>query len=104
MTVAVTAKPRDTLVEVRGLRNRFGEQVVHENLDLDIYRGEILGVVGGSGSGKSVLLRTILGLRRPQAGTVKLFGETCTTCPHASAWPSKAVAACCSRMARCSRR
>lgn len=75
MTVAVTAKPRDTLVEVRGLRSQFGEQVVHENLDLDVYRGEILGVVGGSGTGKSVLLRTILGLRRPDAGSVKLFGE-----------------------------
>ena len=82
MTVAVADKPRDTLVEVRGLRNQFGEQVVHENLDLDIHRGEILGVVGGSGSGKSVLLRTILGLRRPQAGTVKLFGENLHDLPE----------------------
>ena len=82
MTVAVTATPRDTLVEVRGLRNQFGEQVVHENLDLDIYRGEILGVVGGSGSGKSVLLRTILGLRRPQAGSVRLFGENLHELPE----------------------
>jgi phospholipid/cholesterol/gamma-HCH transport system ATP-binding protein len=82
VTVAVTAQPRETLVEVRGLRNQFGEQVVHENLDLDIYRGEILGVVGGSGSGKSVLLRTILGLRRPQAGTVKLFGENLHDLPE----------------------
>lgn len=69
------AAPRETIVEVRGLRSQFGEQVVHENLDLDVYRGEILGVVGGSGTGKSVLLRTILGLRRPDAGSVKLFGE-----------------------------
>jgi phospholipid/cholesterol/gamma-HCH transport system ATP-binding protein len=66
---------RETLVEVRGLRSQFGEHVVHENLDLDVYRGEILGVVGGSGSGKSVLLRTVLGLRRPDAGSVRLFGE-----------------------------
>jgi len=71
----VTATPRDTLVEVRGLRSQFGEQVVHDNLDLEVYRGEILGVVGGSGTGKSVLLRTILGLRRPDAGSVRLFGE-----------------------------
>ncbi|HWG67048.1 MAG TPA: ABC transporter ATP-binding protein [Rhodanobacteraceae bacterium] len=82
MTVAVTAKPRDTLVEVRGLRSQFGEQVVHDNLDLDVYRGEILGVVGGSGTGKSVLLRTILGLRRPDAGSVKLFGENLHDLPQ----------------------
>ena len=65
----------ETLVAVRGLRSQFGAQVVHENLDLEVHRGEILGVVGGSGSGKSVLLRTILGLRRPNAGSVLLFGE-----------------------------
>ncbi len=76
------AVPRETLVEVRGLRSQFGAQVVHENLDLDVYRGEILGVVGGSGSGKSVLLRTILGLRRPDAGSVKLFGESLHDLPE----------------------
>jgi len=82
VTVAVTAQTRDTLVAVRGLRSQFGEQVVHENLDLDVYRGEILGVVGGSGTGKSVLLRTILGLRRPDAGSVKLFGENLHDLPE----------------------
>lgn len=66
---------REAIVEVRGLRSQFGEQVVHENLDLDVYRGEILGVVGGSGTGKSVLLRTILGLRQPDGGSVRLFGQ-----------------------------
>ena len=66
---------RETVIEVRGLGNRFGSQVVHENLDLDVYRGEILGVVGGSGSGKSVLLRSIIGLLRPSAGSVKVFGQ-----------------------------
>ncbi|MGH8124638.1 MAG: ABC transporter ATP-binding protein [Rhodanobacteraceae bacterium] len=76
------AAPREALVEVRGLRSRFGEQVVHENLDLDVYRGEILGVVGGSGSGKSVLLRAILGLRRPDAGSVRLFGENLHELPE----------------------
>lgn len=76
------AAPRETLVEVRGLRSQFGAQVVHENLDLDVYRGEILGVVGGSGSGKSVLLRTILGLRRPDAGSVRLFGENLHDLPE----------------------
>ena len=69
----------ETIIEVRGLRNQFGAQVVHENLDLDVYRGEILGVVGGSGSGKSVLLRSIIGLNRPAAGSVKLLGEQVTT-------------------------
>ena len=70
---------RETIIEVRGLGNRFGDQVVHENLDLDVYRGEILGVVGGSGSGKSVLLRSIIGLNRPASGSVKVFGEEVTT-------------------------
>ncbi|SDR75348.1 phospholipid/cholesterol/gamma-HCH transport system ATP-binding protein [Halopseudomonas xinjiangensis] len=63
------------LVEVRGLVNRFGTQTIHDNLDLDIRRREILGVVGGSGTGKSVLLRSVVGLRRPTAGSVRVFGE-----------------------------
>jgi phospholipid/cholesterol/gamma-HCH transport system ATP-binding protein len=63
------------VIRVRGLDNRFGTQVVHEDLDLDVYRGEILGVVGGSGSGKSVLLRSIIGLNRPAAGSIELLGR-----------------------------
>lgn len=63
------------LVEVRDLVNRFGSQTIHENLDLDIRQREIIGVVGGSGTGKSVLLRSIVGLRRPTAGSVKVFGQ-----------------------------
>lgn len=66
---------REAVIEVRGLCNRFGSQSVHEQLDLDLYRGEILAVVGGSGSGKSVLLRSIVGLRRPNEGTVRIFGQ-----------------------------
>lgn len=66
---------RESLIEVRGLCNRFGSNVVHDNLDLDLYPGEILGVVGGSGTGKSVLLRSIVGLIRPSAGEVRLFGQ-----------------------------
>lgn len=66
---------KEAIIEVRQLVNRFGSQTVHQNLDLDLYRGEILGVVGGSGTGKSVLLRSILGLRRANAGTVHVFGE-----------------------------
>jgi phospholipid/cholesterol/gamma-HCH transport system ATP-binding protein len=62
------------IIRVRGLVNRFGGQVVHDDLDLDVRRGEILGVVGGSGSGKSVLMRSIIGLRRPQAGEIEVLG------------------------------
>ncbi|NLA67754.1 MAG: ATP-binding cassette domain-containing protein [Gammaproteobacteria bacterium] len=62
------------IVRVRGLANRFGAQVVHEGLDLDVRTGEILGVVGGSGSGKSVLLRSIIGLRTPDAGDIQVLG------------------------------
>ncbi|ODT89571.1 ABC transporter ATP-binding protein [Phenylobacterium sp. SCN 70-31] len=62
-------------IEVRGLRTQFGDHVVHEDLDLTVRRGEILGVVGGSGTGKSVLLNTIIGLRSPNAGTVTVLGQ-----------------------------
>ena len=66
--------PSAPAIRVRGLRNSFGEQVVHDNLDLDVERGEIIGVVGGSGTGKSVLMRAILGLRTPQAGEIEVLG------------------------------
>ena len=65
----------DVIIKVRGLRNSFGEQVIHEDLDLDLRRGEILGVVGGSGTGKSVLMRSIIGLQVPDAGQIEVFGE-----------------------------
>jgi len=66
--------PREAVIRVRGLVNRFGPQVVHENLELDVWKGEVLGIVGGSGTGKSVLLRTILGLNRPAAGEINVLG------------------------------
>ncbi|PKP94411.1 MAG: ABC transporter ATP-binding protein [Alphaproteobacteria bacterium HGW-Alphaproteobacteria-16] len=65
----------DAIIRVRGLRNSFGEQVVHDNLDLDVRPGEILGVVGGSGTGKSVLMRSIIGLQQPDTGSIEVFGE-----------------------------
>jgi phospholipid/cholesterol/gamma-HCH transport system ATP-binding protein len=68
----------EALIEVRGLVNRFGAQVVHDHLDMTIERGEVFGIVGGSGSGKSVLLRSILGLQRPQAGEVRMLGRDLT--------------------------
>ena len=66
--MAASATP---IIAMRGLRTQFGSQVVHDELDLDVRRGEVLGVVGGSGTGKSVLLRTIIGLNRPAAGTIE---------------------------------
>ena len=63
------------VIEVRGLRSAFGDHVVHDDLNLTVEPGEVLGVVGGSGAGKSVLLNTIIGLKRPEAGGVKVFGQ-----------------------------
>ncbi len=65
----------EPIIQVRGLRNGFGDQIVHDGLDLDVRRGEILGVVGGSGTGKSVLMRSIIGLQTPLAGEVSVFGQ-----------------------------
>ncbi len=64
----------EPIVELDGVTNSFGASVVHENLSLTVRQGEILGLIGGSGTGKSVLLRTVLGLRRPQAGAVRVMG------------------------------
>ncbi len=63
-------------IRIRGICNSFGDQVVHDGIDLDVRNGEILGVVGGSGTGKSVLLRSIIGLKIPDAGEVTIFGES----------------------------
>lgn len=63
------------IIEVRKLKTQFGDFVVHEDLDLDVHEGEILGVVGGSGTGKSVLMRAIIGLKRPSAGAITIFGK-----------------------------
>ncbi len=72
-------------IEVRGLDNRFGTQQVHQDLDLDVRRGEILGVVGGSGTGKSVLLRSVVGLQKPHSGVVRIGGARPTASPMACA-------------------
>ncbi len=69
----------DAVVQMQGIVTRFGQQVVHKGLDLTVRRGEILAIAGGSGSGKSVLLREMVGLQRPTAGTVRLFGTDLAT-------------------------
>ena len=66
------------LIVVRDIVNRFGAQVVHDGVSFEVMPGEVFGIVGGSGSGKSVLLRTMLGLRRPDAGTVEIEGRDIT--------------------------
>lgn len=65
---------REAVLSARDITVAFGDNVVLENLSLDVYRGEILGFVGASGSGKSVLLRTVLGLTRKRSGNIHLFG------------------------------
>src|SRR5919107_2788624 len=68
-------RDREAVIRVRDLEVGFGERLILDHLDLDVYRGEILGFVGGSGQGKSVLTRTVLGLIPKRAGTIEVFGE-----------------------------
>src|SRR3984885_7804201 len=68
------AQPR-VILEVRGVVNRFGSQVVHDGLDMTVYEQDVFAIVGASGAGKSVLLRTILGLQQPSAGRVLIGGR-----------------------------
>lgn len=78
MTAAATEISAETpqeVIRVEGLVNRFGRQVVHDGLDFAVRRGEVMGIVGGSGTGKSVLMRTIIGLNRPHAGRIEVFGR-----------------------------
>jgi phospholipid/cholesterol/gamma-HCH transport system ATP-binding protein len=65
----------DAIIRVTGLRTGFGQQIIHDNLDFEVRRGEVMAVVGGSGQGKSVLMRTIIGLNRQFAGTIEVFGQ-----------------------------
>jgi phospholipid/cholesterol/gamma-HCH transport system ATP-binding protein len=90
----------DIAISVRGLVNRFDDATIHDGVDLDVRRGEILGVVGGSGTGKSVLMRSIIGLQTPDAGEVHVFGESRRMRPSTSG----SAGAYCFRAGRCSRR
>ena len=67
--------PSTPVIRVSGLVSRFGAQVVHDGLDMEVRPNEIFGIVGGSGTGKSVLLRAILGLREPDGGRIELYGK-----------------------------
>lgn len=69
----------ETIIEVRNLVKRYGDNLVHDGLNLDVCRGEVLSIVGGSGTGKTVLLRQIVGLERPTSGSIKVFGESPST-------------------------
>jgi phospholipid/cholesterol/gamma-HCH transport system ATP-binding protein len=69
------------IIEIHDLKTRFGAQVIHENLELSIYHGEVVGIVGGTGSGKSVLLREILMLAKPAAGSIRVFGQEIVGAP-----------------------
>ncbi len=71
----------EPVIRVQGIVNRFGRQLVHDGVDLEVFPGEVFGLVGGSGSGKSVLLRTMLGLQVPQSGTVEIEGQRVTGRP-----------------------
>jgi phospholipid/cholesterol/gamma-HCH transport system ATP-binding protein len=74
LTPTLDVPEAELAIRLRGIANRFGPVTIHEHLDLDILRGETVGVVGGSGTGKSVLLRSIIGLRRPSEGSVRVLG------------------------------
>lgn len=70
----------DRIIEIEGLYTRFGSHVIHEDINLSVYRGEVLSLVGGSGSGKTTLLRQMLGLETPAHGSVKIFGYSRYDC------------------------
>jgi phospholipid/cholesterol/gamma-HCH transport system ATP-binding protein len=82
---AATRRPAagETIIRMRGLRKSFRRQVIFEDLDLDVYRGEILGIAGASGQGKSVLLRTVTGLVKPDKGRIEVFGRETAALSHA---------------------
>ena len=79
----MAGRSTESVIRVTNLRTQFGPQVIHEDLALEVRRGEVLGVVGGSGTGKSVLLRTIVGLNTPASGHIEVFGRDLSGLPAA---------------------
>jgi ABC-type transporter Mla maintaining outer membrane lipid asymmetry ATPase subunit MlaF len=92
----------DPIIRVSGLRTQFGRQVVHDNLDLEVVPGEVIGVVGGSGTGKSVLLRTIIGLNRLGRPRRRSSGRIRPTSARQHGGGCRRAGACCFRAARSS--
>ena len=86
---------KDVVIEVRDLVVGFGNHTVLDHVDLNVYRGEILGFVGGSGAGKSVLMRTIIGLLPKRSGTIKVFGIDLTAASETNARRSSGAGVCC---------
>ncbi len=72
---SLSSSSPEPVIEIKNLVTKFGENLIHDDLNLKVFKGEIMGIIGGSGSGKSVLLRTILGLNPPSAGSVKILGK-----------------------------
>jgi phospholipid/cholesterol/gamma-HCH transport system ATP-binding protein len=95
--------PRETIIEVRNLVKRYGDNVVHDGLNLDVYRGEVLSIVGGSGTGKTVLLRQIVGWTGPPRARSGVRREPAEL-TAASCRPCATAGGCSSSAARCSRR
>jgi phospholipid/cholesterol/gamma-HCH transport system ATP-binding protein len=83
--IAVSRANEPNVIEIRKVCSRFGSHIVHNDLDLDVRRGEIFAIVGGSGSGKSVLLREMIMLHRPDSGSIKIFGADLQTISDAEA-------------------
>jgi phospholipid/cholesterol/gamma-HCH transport system ATP-binding protein len=98
------AENQGVVIQVRDLVVGFGEQVVLDHVSLDVRRGEILGLVGGSGSGKSVFLRTVIGLLPKREGTIQVFGLDMVASATASGVASSGGGASSSSRGRCSRR
>ncbi|WND03048.1 ATP-binding cassette domain-containing protein [Temperatibacter marinus] len=79
----------DNIIEIRGLKTAFGSTIIHDNLDMDVRRGEIVGVVGGSGTGKSVLMKNIIGLLTPQEGSIRINGDVQSQLTSAQSFKSR---------------
>ncbi len=81
---SLSHNPEKPVIDIKNLVTNFGSTLIHENLNLTVFKGEIIGIIGGSGSGKSVLLRTILGLKLPQSGSIRLLGKDIYHAPESA--------------------